>query len=71
MAIKVQSEITVDLTVRVSIGANWGENATLKQVHRDAKAEAERVVKKALAGKVAILDGKTVNVFSREVKSTY
>ena len=71
MKTKIQSEITVDMTVRVSVDSVWSEEATLKQVHRDAKESAERTIKKALAGKVVVLDGKTVNVFSKEVKNNY
>ena len=69
MTIEIQSSITVDMTVRVCVSATWSEDATIKQVHRDAKQEAESIIKKALTGKAAILDGQTVNVFSKEVKT--
>ena len=62
---KISSQVTVDLSVRVCVDSTWGEKTTIAQVHRQAKEEAERIVKKALAGKVRILEGETVNVFSQ------
>jgi len=64
MDAKIISEVTVDLSVRIRVASSWGENTTIAQVHRQAKEEAERIVKKALTDKVAILKGATLNVFS-------
>ena len=62
---KISSEVTVDLQVRVLVDSTWGENTTLAQIHRQAKEEAEYIVKKALTNKVRILEGTTLNVFSQ------
>ena len=65
MTRKISSEVTVDLQVRIRIDSIWGEDTTIAQIHRQAKEEAERTIKQALKGKVRILDGTTLNVFSR------
>ncbi len=64
MAKKISSEVTVDLSVRVRVNSTWGEDTTIAQVHRQAKEEAELIIKKALTNKVRILEGETINVFS-------
>ena len=65
MTNKITSDVTVDLCVRISINSTWGEHTTIAQVHNQARKEAELTIKKALSGKVKILDGMTLNVFSK------
>lgn len=65
MANKITSEVTVDLRVRVIVNSTWGKDCTIDQVCRQAKEEAEFIIKKALTNKVRILEGETINVFSK------
>lgn len=65
MVTKISSEVTVDLSVRVRVNSTWGESTTIAQVHRQAKEEAEAIIKKALKDKVRIMESLTVNIFSQ------
>jgi hypothetical protein len=62
---KITSDVSVTLTVQVRVNSTWNENTTLAQIHRQAKEEAEFIIKKALTGKAQILKGATITVLCK------
>lgn len=64
MSNKVTSQVTVDLSVRLSIDDAWREETTIAQVQKQAKKAAEEVIRVGLAGRAKILDYNAVNIFS-------
>lgn len=65
MTNKITSDVAVNLTVQVRVNSSWGQDTTLAQIHRQAKEEAEFIIKKALTGKAQILKGGTITVLCK------
>lgn len=62
---KAESQVTLDLRLRLIINESWGEDTTIAQVQRQAQKAADDVIRKALMGNAEILDCDTVNIFSK------